>query len=198
MAKKTHIAAGFAILVAAATGGGVLVGRMTGAQQAEAPKGNPYTPAAPMQAQNPLQPITHAQAAGILTCAAAVVGTARSVIDAPHRATSAWVTGSADDHAFTSIISLSYAAKAAPRAVAVMTATPTPGRGCDTSTVQVHPTARSCALVEADLSKEGRARTEVNGLAAMKGTDGRTYMLLPTAGSEGCVIIAIKNEMTNN
>ena len=194
MASKTHLIAAFAGLAVVAAAGGLIAGRMLSGDAAPArPQGNPYGPASQIQAQNPLQPITHAQAAGILTCAGAVVATTRAIVDAPHRASSAWVSAAPDDHAFTSIVSLSYAARNAPRAVAVMTATPTPQRGCDTNTVQVHPTARSCAQVEADLAREGRVKAEINGLSSMKSPDGKTHVLLPTANGDGCVIVAVAN-----
>lgn len=141
-----------------------------------------------------LQPVIHAQAAGVLTCAQGFVRAARGVVDAPHKAVSSWVTQAPDRHVFSSVVALDYPVKAAPKAVAVVSATPTADRGCDTTSVQVYPTTRACAAIEEDLARDGRTSNDLNGVHFLRAKSGFQHLLLPGPGGTGCVIVAVSIE----
>lgn len=142
----------------------------------------------------PLQPVLHAQAAGVLTCAQGFVKATRGVVDSKHKAVSSWVTQAPDKHVFSSVVALDYPVKAAPKAVAIVAATPTEGKGCDTTSVQVYPTTRSCAAIEEDLAKDGRTSNDLNGVHFLRAKSGFQHLLLPGPGGAGCVIVAVAIE----
>jgi hypothetical protein len=135
------------------------------APAAAAPAAPAVTPAAapaqpappqppPSTAAEP-QPLVHASQAGVKSCLDGIARAANGTIDTQH-AMSQWFTGAADSQLFQSIISLAYPNKVAPHAAAVLLAAPTQGQSCDTSTVQIFPTARPCNAVLADLLKTGK------------------------------------------
>jgi len=138
--------------------------------------------------QNP-EPVLHAARAGLGPCLPAIERGAAAGIDGPHNAFSNWYPGAPNLHAFLSIAAQSYASTVAPRATAILLATPS-ATGCDSSTIQVFPTARSCADVEHDFLKDGAAVTTIAGLPVFKANAGGHRLLMPTAGN-GCVIIAV-------
>jgi hypothetical protein len=93
-------------------------------------------------------------------------------------------------HLFESIISLAYPNKIAPHAAAVLLAAPTQGQSCDTSTVQIFPTARPCNAVLADLLKTGKVIADLAGMPVSQTPNGARQLLMPTAGN-GCVMIVV-------
>ena len=103
---------------------------------------------------------------------------------------SQWFTGAANSHMFESIVSLAYPNRVAPRAAAILVAAPTATQNCDTSTVQVFPTARPCNVVEADLLKDGKVIADLAGVPVTQSPNGARQILLPTAGN-GCVMIVV-------
>ncbi len=103
---------------------------------------------------------------------------------------SQWSTAAPDSHMFESIVSLAYPNRIAPRAAAILLAAPTPAQNCDSSTVQIFPTARPCNIVEADLLKEGKVIADLGGLPVTQSPNGARQILLPTAGN-GCVMIVV-------
>ena len=74
--------------------------------------------------------------------------------------------------------------------MAIISATPTPERGCDTSTVQVYPTARSCPQVRSDLLRDGTLTDELAGMPLIHSSTNFEHLLLPAPGN-GCVIVAV-------
>jgi hypothetical protein len=103
---------------------------------------------------------------------------------------SQWFTGASDSHLFESIISLAYPNKIAPHAAAILLAAPTQGQSCDTSTVQIFPTARPCNAVLADLLKDGKVIADLAGMPVSQTPNGARQLLMPTAGN-GCVMIVV-------
>jgi hypothetical protein len=136
--------------------------------------------------QNP-EPVLHATRAGFGPCLSAVERGSASIVDAPHNAFSSWNQGAPNQHAFLSIAIEAYPAATAPRATSIILATPS-ATGCDASTVQVFPTARSCAEVEKDLLKSGALAGKLAGLPLYTSNTGGNRVLMPSAGN-GCVII---------
>lgn len=139
------------------------------------------------QPQNP-EPVLHAKNAKLGACVSAVERAA-SVIDQPHSAFSNWNPAAPAQHAFEAIAIQAYQGAVAPRSASVLLATPA-ANGCDASTVQVFPTARSCADIEKDFMRTSRFLGKLAGLP-LYGTDSNEHrMLLPSAGN-GCVIVAV-------
>jgi hypothetical protein len=136
------------------------------------------------------QPLAHAAQAGVKACLDGLVRAANATIDAPHTAMSNWYTGAADSHVFESIVSLAYTNKVAPRAAVVLLGSPTANHGCDTSYVQVFPTARPCNEIQGDLLKDGKVVANLSGLAVTVGGNGARQLLLPAPGN-GCVIVVV-------
>ena len=134
--------------------------------------------------------MVHAARAGVKSCLDGIARAANGTIDTEHTAMSQWFTGAADSHMFQSIVSLAYPNRIAPRAAAILLAAPTPAQNCDTSTVQVFPTARPCNVVEADLLKDGKVIADLAGLPVTQSPNGARQILLPTAGN-GCVMIVV-------
>ncbi len=148
------------------------------------PKPPPSTAAEP-------QPLVHASQAGVKACLDGIGRAALATIDTDHAAISQWSTGAADAHVFESIISLAYPNRIAPRAAAVLLAAPTQSQSCDTSTVQVFPTARPCNAVLADLLKNGKIVADLAGVPiSQNSTTGARQILMPTAGN-GCVMVVV-------
>jgi hypothetical protein len=143
----------------------------------------------PVAAAEP-QPLAHAAQAGVKACLDGLVRAANATIDAPHTAMSNWYTGAADSHVFESIVSLTYPNKVAPRAAVVLFGSPTANHGCDTSYVQVFPTARPCNEIQGDLLKGGTVVANLSGMAVTVGGNGARQLLLPTPGN-GCVIVVV-------
>ncbi len=154
---------------------------------APAPPAPPQPP--PSTAAEP-QPLVHASQAGVKSCLDGIARAANGTIDTQHAAMSQWFTGAADSHLFESIVSLAYPNKIAPHAAAVLLAAPTQGQSCDTSTVQIFPTARPCNAVLADLLKTGKVIADLAGMPVSQTPTGARQILMPTAGN-GCVMIVV-------
>jgi hypothetical protein len=156
----------------------------------------PAAPAQPPPPQPPPstaaepQPLVHASQAGVKSCLDGIARAANGTIDTQHAAMSQWFTGAADSHLFQSIVSLAYPNKIAPHAAAVLLAAPTQGQSCDTSTVQIFPTARPCNAVLADLLKTGKVIADLAGMPVSQTPNGARQLLMPTAGN-GCVMIVV-------
>jgi hypothetical protein len=156
-------------------------------------------PAAPAQPAPPApepaaaaepQPLAHAAQAGVKACLDGLVRTANATVDTQHTAMSQWYNGAVNSHVFESIVSLSYPNKVAPRAVVMLLGAPTQSQGCDTSYVQVFPTARGCAAIQGDLLKDGKVVANLSGVAVTESSTGARQLLLPAPGN-GCVIVVI-------
>lgn len=155
------------------------------ASMAQAP-GRPG--AVPARAAEP-QPTTHARSAGLRACLPSVTQAAAGSIDTVHTTISSWSQTAPAGHVFHAATGLAYGNAVAPRAVSVLTASPTPTGGCDVSTVQVHPTARSCAAIQQDLTRGGsRVVANLSGTPMLEGA-GVRHMLIPAAANS-CVIVA--------
>jgi hypothetical protein len=163
------------------------------AAPAATPAATPVEPAPPRPppstAAEP-QPLVHASQAGVRSCLDGIARAANGTIDTQHAAMSQWFTGAADSHLFESIISLAYPNKVAPRAAAILLAAPTQGQSCDTSTVQIFPTARPCNAVLADLLKDGKVIADLAGMPVSQTPNGARQLLMPTAGN-GCVMVVV-------
>jgi hypothetical protein len=150
----------------------------------------PAPPQPPPSTAAEPQPLVHASQAGVKSCLDGIARAANGTIDTQHAAMSQWFTGAADSHLFQSIISLAYPNKIAPHAAAVLLAAPTEGQSCDTSTVQIFPTARPCNAVLADLLKDGKVIADLAGMPVSQTPNGARQLLMPTAGN-GCVMIVV-------
>jgi hypothetical protein len=159
------------------------------APAAPAPAAPPPPKPPPSTAAEP-QPLVHAAQAGVKSCLDGVARAANGTIDTRHAAMSNWFTGAADSHVFESIVSLAYPNAVSPRAVAILLAAPTQPQSCDTSTVQIFPTARPCNVVLADLLKEGKVIADLDGMPVSQSPNGARQILMPTAGN-GCVMIVV-------
>jgi hypothetical protein len=133
--------------------------------------------------------VLHARGAGVKACADSVAATSRRTIDTQHTAVSTWYPGNADAHLFQSIIGLAYPTNIVPRGVAVLLSAPRPD-GCESATVQVYPTARSCSAVQADLSKTAKGSADLSGTPIFESDTGSRNLLIPTAGN-GCVLVTV-------
>jgi hypothetical protein len=133
------------------------------------------------------QPVIHAKNAGLGPCITAVERGAAVSIDAPHVAFSSWNPGAPNLHVFQSIVALAYVSPTAPRSASIILATPA-ATGCDSTAVQVYPTARPCPDIERDMLKTSRPLASLAGLPLLEKA-GSHQLLLPTAGN-GCVIVA--------
>jgi hypothetical protein len=138
--------------------------------------------------ENP-EPVLHAKNAGLGPCAGAVARGSAAAIDAPHSAFSNWNPGAANLHAFQSIVIETYQSPVAPRAAAVILASPS-ANGCDATTIQVFPSARSCVDVEKDILKSSVVIGKLAGLPLYRTNANEHRLLMPTAGN-GCVIIGV-------
>ncbi len=150
----------------------------------------PAPPKPPPSTASEPQPLLHASQAGVKSCLDGIARAANGTIDTQHAAMSQWFTGAADSHLFESIVSLAYPNKIAPHAAAVLLAAPTQGQSCDTSTVQIFPTARPCNAVLADLLKTGKVIADLAGMPVSQTPNGARQLLMPTAGN-GCVMIVV-------
>jgi hypothetical protein len=165
-------------------------GPATPAATPAAAPAQPALPQPPPSTAAEPQPLLHASQAGVKSCLDGIARAANGTIDTQHAAMSQWFTGAADSHLFESIVSLAYPNKIAPHAAAVLLAAPTQGQSCDTSTVQIFPTARPCNAVLADLLKDGKVIADLGGMPVSQTPNGARQFLMPTAGN-GCVMIVV-------
>ena len=136
------------------------------------------------------QPVIHAKSAAVTTCLTAVSELARMNLDAPYVALSTWNKTAANDHLFESIAGLKYDNQVAPRAVSVLTASPTPAKNCDGGSVQVQPSNLSCDAISKNLINANMKSQDLNGVTLIAGDGPMRYALLPTAGN-GCAVVGI-------
>ncbi len=136
------------------------------------------------------QPVIHAKSAAVTTCLTAVSELARMNLDAPYVALSTWNKSAANDHLFESIVGLKYDNQVAPRAISVLTASPTPAKNCDGGSVQVQPSNLSCEAIAKNLTNASMKTTDLNGVTMIAGEGPMRYALLPTAGN-GCAVVGI-------
>jgi hypothetical protein len=160
------------------------------AAAAPGPSTAPAPPTPPSAPAAEPQPVAHAAQAGVKACLDGLVRSANVTIDTTHTAMSQWFNGAADSHVFESIVSLAYPNRVAPRAVAVLFGAPTAAHNCDTSYVQVFPTARACNDIEGDLLKQGKVVANLSGVPVTVDAAGARQLLLPTPGN-GCVVVAV-------
>ena len=159
-----------------------------GAPPAIAAAPSPGAPAAGPPAE--MQPLTHARNAGVGLCLDALGRAAATAIDADHDAYSTWATRDADAHLFQSIALMRYPNQVAPRSASVLLVTPNAAKSCEGGTVQVVPTARSCAAIQAQLMQGGKAIATLTGLPLIENLAGVRQILLPATGN-GCVMISV-------
>jgi len=138
-----------------------------------------------------LQPQLHASNGGITTCVDSLARASSQAVDGEHQAFSFWDPKRPNEGTFRSIVSLRYPNPAAPRGISVIINSPGAGTACDATTLQVVATARTCAAIQSDIMKSGKAIANLTGLALIQAQQDVTYMLLPTAG-DGCTIVAIR------
>ena len=137
-----------------------------------------------------MQPLIHARSAGVGLCLDALGRAAGAAIDGEHDAYSTWATRDADQHLFQSIALMRYPNQVAPRSASVLVVTPTAARSCEGGTVQVVPSARSCAAIQAQLMQGGKAIATLTGLPLIENLAGIRQILLPAPGN-GCVMISV-------
>jgi hypothetical protein len=156
----------------------------------KAAPGGAATPQTPKGAIGELQPVLHAERAGITTCMDTIVGEAAAAVDSRHTAISSWSRAAPNKNIFLSIVGLRYANKAAPNGAAVLFAAPLgPGR-CQGGTVQVYPVAQSCSALQARLIKHDHTIAVLRALPVVESKAGIRYVLIPTVG-DGCTLVAI-------
>ena len=172
----------------------VLAGVAGGSMASQATSRTP-TRAAPVMMQAPdavpapdFQPLDHARAATLRSCLPAIAETSRLTLDAPHVALSTWSRTDPDQRLFNSVAGLRYDNAAAPRGVSVVTASPNPAHTCDATTVQVQPSALSCAAIRQNLGPLEAA--DLSGIAALTTAAGLRLLLLPTAAN-GCTVVGV-------
>ena len=135
------------------------------------------------------EPVQHAKNAGFGPCLSAVERASANAIAAPHSAYSTWYPGAPNLHLFQSIAMEAYPSSVAPRAAALIFASPS-ATGCDATTVQVFPSARPCIEVEKDILKTSSVIGKLAGLPLYKSGNDSHRILMPTAGN-GCVIVGV-------
>jgi hypothetical protein len=133
--------------------------------------------------------LQQAGGAGAGTCRETLGRMTSRVLDAPHEAFSTWSAAEPDARGFQSVVVSRYESPVAPRAASVFFAAPTGVGRCDGMHVEIFPTGRSCADVEATLRREGRVLVDLGGHPVIEDAAGTRHVLLNSAGS-GCVIIA--------
>lgn len=137
-----------------------------------------------------MQPLAHARNAGATRCMDALAKASSTAIDADHEAFSTWSTSAPNAHLFQSIALMRYPNQTAPRSASVLVVTPTAADSCEGGTVQVVPSARSCAAIQAQLMQGGKAMVTLTGLPVIENLAGIRQILLP-APNNGCVMISV-------
>ncbi len=164
-----------------------------------APKPAPKSPAAPKIADKVAadavalvesQPVIHARSASVTACLPAISELSRLTLDAPHMAMSTWDKSDANDHMFSSIAGLKYDNQIAPRAIAVIAASPNPTHACDGEAIQIQPSSLSCDAIQKNISNATLKAQDLNGVTLIQGAGPLRFALLPTSGN-GCTVVAI-------
>ena len=131
-----------------------------------------------------------ARDAGVGLCLDAVSRAASMAVDGDHDAFSTWATNAADAHLFQSIALMRYPNQVAPRSASVLLVTPNAAGSCEGGTVQVVPSARPCAAIQAQLMQGGKSIATLTGLPLIENLAGIRQILLPAPGN-GCVMISV-------
>ena len=144
----------------------------------------------PVSAPSLTQPLKHARDAGVTTCLGALERASANAVDADHDAFSTWSTSAPNEHLFQSIAMMRYDNKIAPRSASVLLVTPVAASACEGGSVQVVPSARSCADIQAQLMQGGKTLANLTGLPLIENVAGIRQILLPSPGN-GCVMISV-------
>lgn len=137
-----------------------------------------------------LQPQRHAANGRISACYDTLARASSSVIDGNHEAFSFWDTSKPNERPFRSVVALNYANQSTSRGAAIIINGKSASGDCDSTTVQVLPTARSCSAIQNELMKDGKAIANLAGLSLIRNPQNSSYILLPTSGG-GCAIVAM-------
>jgi hypothetical protein len=156
---------------------------------------NPAPLTVPVPAPGDIDLIKQARFAKTATCLGSITQAAVATVDGPHKTRSYWDEAKPDSHVFQAIVGIDYKNKTVPHAASIISATPTPDRGCDTTVVQVIPTARSCPDLKAELLKDGQFTDELSGMPLIRSASNFEHLLMPGPGN-GCVIVAVGLGMT--
>ncbi|MBE7159495.1 MAG: hypothetical protein INR62_13865 [Rhodospirillales bacterium] len=172
------------------------VGSKAAKVSAPTPTEQPAAPAAVVAAAPAAVPsaepasVQHAVAARLTHCTPLIRQSVQFTQALPHSAAlSSWAKDHADAHMFQSVMGLDYDSKIAPKAAAILVATPE-AAGCEATFVQIQPTARACSDIEADLRKSGTTLADLSGLLITPDETPVKRMLLPVPGS-GCVVVGV-------
>lgn len=139
------------------------------------------------------QPVIHARTAGVNTCLGTIAAASKLTIDSNYTALSTWNKAMPDGHMFQSVVGLNYTNTVAPKAVAVLVASPSAVHMCDATTIQVQPSALPCAALQGNLMKEKNNRlVQLANMALVDSDTTRRYVLMPT-NTNGCVIVVVGN-----
>ena len=162
--------------------------------QSEVASPAPVVSAAPqpvLSAASKPQPVQHAREAGMgAACVDAVGRASAATVDAPHAAVSTWFTDAADAHMFEAIVALTGVDGRAVQGATVLSVGPTRGDdGCESTSVQVYPSARTCAAIRQDLLRDSRPLAELAGAPLLENQNGLRTLLLPNGN--GCVIVGV-------
>ncbi len=147
-------------------------------------------PQAPPGEGGELQPVVHAERAGITTCLDTIARQSAAAIDGPHAAVSSWTSTAPNQNLFVSVVGLSHPGPLAPNAGAIIIAAPLGAGRCAGTVVKIIPSARSCSAIQATLVGSGKTIAILQGLPVVDTKSGVRNLLLPTAGG-GCTLVAI-------
>jgi hypothetical protein len=134
--------------------------------------------------------LQHATQAGASECLGALGQALQHSVDAPHDAHSLWSVEAPALHNFVSIAGLRYTNVVAPHGVVVTSAGPNAAAGCDTMSVQILPSSRSCAAIQSGLGGGVKALGQLGDMPLIELADGTRIVLLPTAGN-GCALVGV-------
>lgn len=136
------------------------------------------------------QPVSHARSAAISACLPAISELSRLTLDGPHSAISTWNKVDANDHMFSSIVGLKYENTIAPRAIAVLAATPNSKKACDGGAIQIQPSSLSCEAIQNNIKGANLKAHDLNGVTLLQGEGPLRFALLPTSGN-GCTVVSV-------
>lgn len=159
------------------------------AKKPPAPAAAAAKPAGPAPA-TPFAAVEQAKKAGA-GCLPALTDISRITIDSGHTAVSTWNKDAPSQRSFSALNFLKYENQAvAPRSLALVTVTPTPGNHCDASSMRIQPSKLSCQEISAGLAKQnGPAPQPIDDVLMYPPTQsGQRVILMPAAS--GCVVVS--------
>ena len=134
--------------------------------------------------------VDQAQKVGVKTCLPLLKSLSSLTVEGENVAVSNWNKESPDRRAFSSLSVMRYPTITAPRALGLISATPTTDGQCDGTNIRIQPSTLNCDEIAINLAKQNIPAPEVLGDVRLYAPNpqGQRTILTPAA-TTGCIVV---------